>query len=248
MLRLRMRRALPNHRVQKLLRPALATPRSRRNLVAHLRVRRLRLRLRQPHNRMRNMRQPTRQAPPQKAGRLMTWLRLDDGFAEHERILPLTDKAFRLHIVGMLACARNLTDGFVSDARFVGVSATARATKRHAMELEHAGLWTRSGDGWQVRDYLDYNPSANKVREERAKTLERKRRWEEKRTENRNAVRNAVTDTVTNASRNAAPSHPTPSRTTKSVVVSDSSFLPGPSTDGTEGRIIDFETILKDAS
>ena len=181
----------------------------------------------------------------------MTWLKLDDGFAEHDKILPLTDKAFRLHVVGMLACARNLTDGFVSDSRFISVAATARSTRKHATELEQVGLWQRVEAGWRVRDYLDYNPSAEKVREERAKTIERKRRWEERRAQNTsddppengvpNGVPNASENRSTDGVTNAAPSRPVPSR-------SKEPFLPSPPTDGTDGRNINLEQILKDAS
>lgn len=180
----------------------------------------------------------------------MTWLKLDDGFAEHDKIMPLTDKAFRLHVVGMLACARNLTDGFISDARFVSVSAVAKAARKHAAELEAVGVWQRLDDGWRIRDYLDYNPSAEKVREERHKTQERKRRWEERRAQNasQERVTNAVTDAVTNAVRNAAPTRPDPTRITKPVVDVSPSFLPSPATDGTEGRILNLNNILGDVA
>jgi len=105
----------------------------------------------------------------------MAWLKLDDGFAEHPRIDPLTHKAFRLHITAMCLVARKLTDGYVTekDAKLcrtqAGVSVAAVA------ELEASGLWERNGEGWYIRDYLDYNPSSAQVKEERKRAAERMR-------------------------------------------------------------------------
>lgn len=105
----------------------------------------------------------------------MAWIKLDDGFVEHPRVEPLSHKAFRLHVTAMCLAARKLTDGYVSekDARIcrtqAGVSAATLA------ELEQAGLWEPNGSGWHIRDYLDYNPSAEQVKAERDRAAERMR-------------------------------------------------------------------------
>jgi len=178
----------------------------------------------------------------------MPWLRLDDGFAENEKVLPLSSPAFRLHVTALLACSRNLTDGFVSDARFVTVAATARVTRRYAAELENAGLWQRTQDGWIVNDYLDYNPSAEKVKAERQQAAERQAR---SRAARRHGVTASVTHDVTHNTpsvTNAAPPHPTPTRTTTDV--SKPSFLPSSprlaEQDGKEG--FDLRNILGDVA
>lgn len=103
----------------------------------------------------------------------MAWLKIDDGFVEHSRIEPLSDKAFRLHIAALCICARKLTDGHVSekDAKVIQVMAGSRA--KHVHELVQFGVWEVNGDGWNIRDYLDYNPSAEHVKEERRKAAER---------------------------------------------------------------------------
>lgn len=106
----------------------------------------------------------------------MSWLRIDDGFIEHERIDPLSDRALRLHVAALCHCARNLTDGHVTEKNTKVLRARAsNATQRHIDELLAAGVWQKNGDGYVIRDYLDYNPAAEKVREERASAAERMR-------------------------------------------------------------------------
>lgn len=105
----------------------------------------------------------------------MAWLKLDDAFVDHERIEPLSDRAFRLHITALCLCARKLTDGHVSSKDVKVCRTLVAAGPRHLAELENAGVWEPNGDGFQIRDYLDYNPSAEQVREERRKASERMR-------------------------------------------------------------------------
>lgn len=105
----------------------------------------------------------------------MAWLKLDDGFVEHERIDPLSDKAFRLHVTALCLCARKLTDGRITDKDAKVILVRAGASNRHISELLDLGLWRNGGEGYEIRDYLDYNPSAEKVREERRRAAERMR-------------------------------------------------------------------------
>src|SRR5262245_56567510 len=48
---------------------------------------------------------------------VVTYVKLDDSFGEDDRVLGLTDKAYRLHIAALCACSRNLTDGEISTPR-----------------------------------------------------------------------------------------------------------------------------------
>lgn len=107
-------------------------------------------------------------------GSLSVWIRLDDGFVEDERILGLSDKSFRLHVAALCSCGRNLTDGTVSVVRAQALRALTRTSTKHVDELVEVGLW--EGDGpWQIRRFLDYNPSAEKVTSDRQKAAERRR-------------------------------------------------------------------------
>ena len=86
----------------------------------------------------------------------MTWVRLDDRFPEHPKIVGLSDRAFRAHVTGLAYCARFLTDGYVPRG--------ALPPPRVLAELADAGLWTAQGHGCSIHDYLDWNLS----KEERA--------------------------------------------------------------------------------
>ena len=131
----------------------------------------------------------------------MSWLRIDDGFAEHPKIEGLSAVAFRLHVSAMCLCARKLTDGRIGagkDLKLLFIIAGAR--QKHVDELVAGGLWNVTDKGLEVNDYLAYNPPAEKVKVERSRAAERQARWRDK--------HNAVTNDVTNA----GPSRPVPKK------------------------------------
>lgn len=106
----------------------------------------------------------------------MSWVKLDDEFVEHPRVSSLSDKAFRLHVAGICHASRKLTDGHISTTDARVLLALTRTSSRHVAELLEAGAWTANGDGWEIHDYLDYNPTAEQVKEKRQKWLERQNR------------------------------------------------------------------------
>ncbi len=81
----------------------------------------------------------------------MGWLRLDDAFGDHPKIAGLSARAFKAHVLGLLYCARQRTDGFVP--------AALAPTGRLLHELTTAGLWTATRRGYTIHDFLEYNPS-----------------------------------------------------------------------------------------
>lgn len=106
----------------------------------------------------------------------MPWVKLDDRFPSHRKIALLSDRAFRLHVSAICWCAENLTDGRISD-RELALVAHVRSIKTIAMQLEDAGLWDRIDGGWEIHDYLDYNPSRDQVLSDRKKNAERQDRF-----------------------------------------------------------------------
>jgi hypothetical protein len=107
----------------------------------------------------------------------VSWLRIDDGFAEHPKLMDVSDRAFRLHVAALCFCARNLTDGELVDRSVRMVCALSAATKKHVAELVAAGLWVKRADGtFEVKDFLEYNPTAEKVKAERDAARVRMRR------------------------------------------------------------------------
>ena len=98
----------------------------------------------------------------------MPWVKIDEGMPDHEKVAPLSDKAFRSHIEAICYSARMLTDGRVTD----GI-ARAKSWHRVADALVSAGLWEVTDGGWLIHDYLDFNPSREKVESDRAAARER---------------------------------------------------------------------------
>lgn len=110
----------------------------------------------------------------------MTWLKLDDRFGIHPKIRPLSDKAYRLHTIGLLCAAGQLSDGNLShyDVDRCLVDAN-RASRKHVDELVGAGLWIKTVGGYAIKDYLEYNPPASKIKAERDRNADRQRRFRE---------------------------------------------------------------------
>lgn len=109
----------------------------------------------------------------------MPWVKLDDRFPSHRKIALLSDRAFRLHISAICWCAENLTDGRISD-RELALVAKIRGVKATAQQLADAGVWDRTEDGWEIHDYLDYNPSREQVLAERKKNAERQEKFRQR--------------------------------------------------------------------
>lgn len=105
----------------------------------------------------------------------MTWAKLDDQFPEHPRIVGLSDKAFRLHVAAICVTARKLTDGHINNHDGRMLLAMTKASRKHVVELLESGVWQMNGDGYVIRDYLDYNPPASVVKERRKSEAERLR-------------------------------------------------------------------------
>lgn len=109
----------------------------------------------------------------------MTWLKKDDRFPDHRKIRRLPDGAYRLHDTALCACARDETDGLITEADLDEMQHGQRLRK-HVPKLIDAGLWEVTSEGWMIHDYLDYNPSHAQLEAERAASRERQRRRRER--------------------------------------------------------------------
>ena len=140
----------------------------------------------------------------------MTWLRLDDGFADHPKVKRLSDRALRLHLAGMLRCAYWLSDGRIDGDEVRRL--LPRVTPATVAELVDAGVWEVVEGGYAVHDWLDYNPPREQFLAERKRNAERQRKWKAGR-----AATDAVTNAVSNGVANGAPSRPVPLGTGKGL-------------------------------
>jgi hypothetical protein len=105
----------------------------------------------------------------------VTWVRLDDGFAEHPKMEAAGPLGLALHVAALCYCARHLTDGFVPAGK-VPRLLDLPAWRKVAGTLVDAGAWDEVDGGYQLHDYLHYQPSRAEVEADRAKARDRMRR------------------------------------------------------------------------
>lgn len=112
----------------------------------------------------------------------MSWAKLDDRFPWHKKVRRLSDAAYRLHTTAIIYCARDETDGFVTLEDIAEMPGIKRPEKS-ITELVERELWDVVEGGWEVHDYLEYNPSADQQARARAAAAERQRKARERRIE-----------------------------------------------------------------
>lgn len=125
----------------------------------------------------------------------MAWVRIDDHFDEHPKLAAIGPLGWGVWLAGLAYCNRNLTDGFIprskarmmatlddiedDDGRLWALSRSSGMTGDDVQAqwvidiLVRAGVWDEVPGGYQVHDYLDYQPSAEKVNAEREKARNR---------------------------------------------------------------------------
>jgi hypothetical protein len=97
----------------------------------------------------------------------MTWIRVDDHFADHPKVMALgSDRLAGLGLWHVAAsyCARYLTDGYVP-ATHVRAHAPARLVRR----MVEVKLFDPIEGGYLLHNWLHYNPSRATVEEKAAK-------------------------------------------------------------------------------
>jgi hypothetical protein len=109
----------------------------------------------------------------------MPWAKFDDRYPWHRKVRPLSDAAFRLDVSAICWCAENLTDGVILPEHLPLLSDVKRPAKA-AAELVRQQRWHDEAagcevcpdvpaGGWVIHDYLGYNPTREKVEEDREK-------------------------------------------------------------------------------
>lgn len=89
----------------------------------------------------------------------MSWVRLDDGFAEHPKLLDVGALAGWLWVCGLAYCNRQKArDGFIPEAKMPHLYPVPGASKL-AQKLIDARLWEKVKGGYMVHDYHDYQPT-----------------------------------------------------------------------------------------
>lgn len=135
----------------------------------------------------------------------MTWAKLDDAFWANPKVIAVGNEAAGVYARGLAYCCAQLTDGFIPDEVATFIVGRSRKALRRLVEN---GLWKTVSGGYQVPDFLEFNPSRTEVREKRERDAERQRRFREShRDTHRDTHRDSRRDS---AASNGAPSRPVP--------------------------------------
>ncbi len=107
----------------------------------------------------------------------MAWLKIDDQYFFNRKVLRAGKDARDLHLASMAHCAGQLSDGAIDreSLGLLGAMAIVQDAEASAAKLVEVGLWDIDGEGWQIHDYLDYNPTRETVTTRRAEAKERMR-------------------------------------------------------------------------
>lgn len=127
----------------------------------------------------------------------MVWARIDDQILDNPKIARAGVYGFALHVAAITWCCRNLSDGQIPYAR---VTALLTCDRIHfdtsnpmalpdgpssmvgdegldphtiAAHLIECGLWRRTDGGYEIHDFLEYNPSREQVDRKRGGASER---------------------------------------------------------------------------
>jgi hypothetical protein len=99
----------------------------------------------------------------------MSWVRLDDAYPRHPKILKAGAEAFILDVSAI--CHSNCygTDGFIADEILHSLSPLVHDPSSTAARLVVYGRWVRdeARGGYLIHDYLEYQPTAEEVAERR---------------------------------------------------------------------------------
>jgi hypothetical protein len=102
------------------------------------------------------------------------WLKVDDRVRTHPKTVKAGPAAAWFWFCGICYCREHLTDGFIGDGMIQSLAPGVTNGRKLAERLVDAGLWHRTEGGFQVHDFLDWNPTRASVLEKRAADRARK--------------------------------------------------------------------------
>lgn len=92
----------------------------------------------------------------------MTWVRLDEQFARHPKVVAAGPVGMAMQVSALCYCNEYLTDGFVPHA-IVPTLLTISKPGAVVEKLVEVGLWEKVDGGWLVHDFHDYQPTKVEV-------------------------------------------------------------------------------------
>lgn len=139
----------------------------------------------------------------------MPWGKIDDNFFSHPKVLAAGTLACGLMIKAISYSSHYLTDGFIAREAISSLISDTDDPISIAERLVKVRLFERVEGGYQIHDYLEYNPSKEEVERERGLTRKRQADYRSNHSldDNHRFTQSEVTPLVTrdNKSCNAVP-------------------------------------------
>lgn len=117
----------------------------------------------------------------------MAWFKVDDNLSTHLKVVKAGNEAMGLWVRSGSWAAQHMTDGYVP----IEVVQLFGATAQLADRLVEAGLWHTKDDGYEFNDWLEFQPSREKVISEREAGRQRVAKARERAVESRSAAKPA---------------------------------------------------------
>lgn len=96
----------------------------------------------------------------------MTWVKLDDTFPDHPKVLTVGDAAAWLYVCGLCYCSKHLTDGFIPRSALERLTGQPKAPTL-ASRLVEADMWAVVDGGWRVHNYEKRQRTREQIEAER---------------------------------------------------------------------------------
>jgi hypothetical protein len=115
----------------------------------------------------------------------MTWVKLDEHFVDHPKVLTAGPLAGWMFVAGLCYANRLLTNGFIPE-NAVDHLVSSNGSRRQepaklAQKLCDVELWkpatVKGHKGFQIHDFLKYQPSRKQVLHEREMAKQRQARF-----------------------------------------------------------------------
>jgi hypothetical protein len=155
----------------------------------------------------------------------MSWVRLDDNFADHPKVIGLSDSAFRLYVEALCYANRYLTDGAIPYVAFTNMH-----SPNGDQELIDSGLWEFDTENncFLIRSYTEYQPTKEKVSVKREQARERVKQFrEKKRAHSENGETQMKRESYPSPTQ-PNPTQPNPTTSTSTEVSDETSIVVAP--------------------
>lgn len=111
----------------------------------------------------------------------MGWLKVDDKLPRNPKVLAGDIETAWYYLCALTHCAEQLTDGYITDSVVPLVAPHITDPRSVADRCAQLGMFRHVEGGYEVPDYLDFNPSRASVLDKREKDKSRQQSHRESR-------------------------------------------------------------------